>query len=114
MRVVPAKRVSAKRRRGTRLGASPNVLNQDYFSKTWGGLKAAMVDLPLKYGIIRVKGGSAEIECRKRTKGDSNKVSRFIKKHFKLGARLNGTRMTAQRLVHHIIHHLPGKFSINP
>ena len=102
------------------LGAAPaiNVANnpvQPVFSTTWAGLTFTMVDIQLQHGMIRATGHSATITCEKRgaaAKGDINEITKFIKKHFKLGGTLDGRRMTSQRLIRTIISELPGTFDI--
>jgi len=75
-----------------------------------------MVDIALPHGMIRVRGHSAVIVCETRgakAKGDIRAITRFIKKHFKLGGVLGGRRMTSQRLIRTIIGELPGTFDIS-
>ena len=102
------------------LGAAPviNVANSPVhpvFSTTWAGLTFSMVDIQLQNGIIRATGHSATITCEKRgsaAKGDISEITKFIKKHFKLGGTLDGRRMTSQRLIRTIVSNLPGTFAI--
>ena len=92
-----------------------NVANNTVFATQWGGLTIAMIDIPLQNGFIRTSGQSATITCTKRGKaarGDIKQITRFIKRHFKLGGHLGGVKMTSQRLIRRIISKLPGTFEI--
>ena len=94
-----------------------NVLNGDVFATSWRGLTFSLIDLPLRYGNIRVTGQSATIRCSvsgKKARGDITKITRFVKKHFRLGGRIDGRRMTSQWLIRHIVSNLPGIFDITP
>ena len=103
---------------GVNLGiANPvGVLSGEAFATSWNGL-GYMVDMPLKHGGIRLAGYSASIVCNtsgKRAKGDIASIVKFIKKHFRLGGRINGTRKSSQGLIRYIVGHLPGRFEISP
>ena len=92
------------------------VLSGEAFATSWNGL-GYMVDLPLQNGGIRLAGHSASIVCNtsgKRAKGDIAAIVKFIKKHFRLGGRINGVHKTSQGLIRYIIGHLPGRFDISP
>ena len=102
---------------GVNLGiANPvGVLRGEHFATSWDKL-GYEADIPLKNGGITLLGNSATITCQargKRAKGDISRISKFIKKHFKLGAYLNGRKMSAQRLIRYIIENLPGRFLIS-
>ena len=101
---------------GVNLGvANPvGVLRGDVFATSWDKL-GYEADIPLKNGGIQLLGNSATITCQardKRAKGDISRIAKFIKKHFKLGAYLNGRKMSAQRLIRYIVDNLPGRFLI--
>jgi hypothetical protein len=90
------------------------VLRGEAFATNWNGL-GYEADIALKNGGITLLGNSATITCQargKRAKGDISRISKFIKKHFKLGAYLNGRKMSAQRLIRYIVENLPGRFLI--
>ena len=102
---------------GVNLGvANPvGVLRGDAFATSWDKL-GYEADIPLKNGGIQLLGNSATITCQargKRAKGDISRITKFIKKHFKLGAYLNGRKMSAQRLIRYIVENLPGRFLIS-
>ena len=91
------------------------VGNNQYFATSWSGLVFSMIDISLPHGTIRVAGQAATIQCAKRgaaARGDIAQISKFIKKHFKLGGFLNQRKMTSQRLIRYIVGHLPGTFVI--
>ena len=91
------------------------VLSGEAFATSWNGL-GYMVDLPLKNGGMRLTGDFATIVCSAngiRAKGDISAIAKFIKKHFRLGGRINGVHMSSQGLVRHIVSHLPGRFDIS-
>ena len=99
------------------LGPAPavNVANRAVFHTSWDDLTISLVDIALKNGNIRVTGGSATIRCSKsgkQAKGDIVKISRFIKKYYKLGGYLDGRKMSSQRLTRHILSKLPGIYTI--
>ena len=102
---------------GPVLGVAPavNVSTHREFATSWRGLTIALVDIVLEHGSIRVDGHSATIrvtEKGRRARGDIARISRFIKKRFKLGGYLGGIKMTSQRIIRHIISNLPGTFAI--
>ena len=104
---------------GAGLGGAPaiGVLAGDAFATSWRGLTFSLIDISLQYGNIRVNGHSATIRCSvsgKKARHDIHTISKFIKKHFRLGGRIEGRRMTSQWLVRHIISNLPGIFAIEP
>ena len=99
------------------LGLAPavNVANREVFQTSWDDLTISLVDIALKNGNIRVTGGTATIRCSKsgkQAKGDIVKISRFIKRYYKLGGYLDGRKMSSQRLIRHILTKLPGIFTI--
>ena len=82
-----------------------NVANNPIFHTSWNDTVIALVDIPLKNGNIRVTGGNATIRCGKsgkQAKGDIVKITRFIKRYYKLGGFLDGRKMSSQRLIRHI------------
>ena len=92
------------------------VGNNQYFATSWSGLVFSMADISLPHGTIRFAGQTATIQCAKRgaaARGDIAQISKFIKKHFKLGGYLEGRKMTSQRLIRYIVSHLPGTFHIS-
>ena len=92
-----------------------NVANNPIFHTSWNDTVIALVDITLKNGNIRVTGGNATIRCSKsgkQAKGDIVKITRFIKRYYKLGGFLDGRKMSSQRLIRHILSKLPGIFSI--
>ena len=91
------------------------VGNNQYFATSWSGLVFSMADISLPHGTIRFAGQTATIQCAKRgaaARGDIVSISKFIKKHFKLGGFLNQRKMTSQRLIRFVISNLPGTFVI--
>ena len=91
------------------------VGNNQYFATSWSGLVFSMADISLPHGTIRFAGQTATIQCAKRgaaARGDIVSISKFIKKHFKLGGFLNQRKMTSQRLIRYVISNLPGTFVI--
>lgn len=102
---------------GPFLGVAPavNVSTHRVFATSWRGLTAASVDIVLAHGSIRVDGHSATIRVThsgRSARGDIARITKFIKKRFKLGGYLGGIKMTSQRLIKYIIGHLPGTFAI--
>ena len=78
----------------------------------WSGSAIALGLFALRFGSIQVDQTATTIRVTKRSKGDSNKIAKFIKRVFRLGGHLNGVKMTSQRLTRHIIAKLPGTFAI--
>ena len=75
-----------------------------------------LVDIPLKYGNIRLVGQYATIRASRGgnvAKRDANSISRFIRKYFRRGGYLNGSKMSAQSLIRRIVTKLPGIFVIS-
>ena len=79
----------------------------------WRGSAIALGLFALRFGSIQVDQTATTIRVTKRSKGDSNKIAKFIKRVFRLGGHLNGVKMTSQRLTRHIIAKLPGTFAIS-
>ena len=78
----------------------------------WRGSAIALGLFALRFGSIQVDQAATTIRVSKRSKGDSNRIAKFIKRVFRLGGYLDGVRMTSQRLTRHIIAKLPGTFAI--
>ena len=93
------------------LGVAPEVNVGNGTSGTIG-----LVDIPLKYGNIRLVGQYATIRASRGgnvAKRDANSISRFIRRYFRRGGYLNGSKMSAQSLIRRIVTKLPGIFVIS-
>ena len=93
-----------------------NVLNNRVFSTKWGPLENSFATEALRNGSIELRGNAATISCSKAgkvAKGDIHSITKFIKKRFRLGGVLNGSKMSSQQITHHIIANLPGTFQVS-
>ena len=93
-----------------------NVLNNRVFSTKWGPLENSFATEALRNGSIELRGNTATISCSKAgkvAKGDIHSITKFIKKRFRLGGVLNGSKMSSQQITHNIIANLPGTFQVS-
>ena len=96
---------------GPNLGGAPEVNVGNGTRGTIG-----LVDIPLKYGNIRLVGEYATIRASRGgnvARRDANSIGRFIRKYFRRGGSLNGSRMSAQSLIRRIVSKRPGIFVIS-